>query len=249
MSNGLNRFLHGTLWKWDSGELALIISSDEYNSQNADVNCVSVVGVSDNSIGIENIQCNQIHTVEKSALFEFMGAVPTHVLAAVKSKVQKQFNMGDDKSMQAIQETAALLVGQLARMDSEYAPPATTPTVSKPHPLNAIVDMAADASVGNIAPDVILFDPSKNNTKPLPDKKLTRKPRGKKLKQASEVGSHTGKPKHEIRRSYTDEDEAFILDGSPTSKEIMERFGLADKSKIYGIKFHLKNRRAKRESK
>jgi len=132
MSSSLNKFLHGTLWKWIPNELALIISNDEYNSRSLEVNCVSVTGVIGDSISIDNVQCNQVHTVEKAALYEFMGAIPASILAAVKAKIQKQFNMGDDKNLHAVQETAAKLIGQLARMDSEYVPPAVTPMAESP---------------------------------------------------------------------------------------------------------------------
>ena len=256
MPSSLNKFLHGTLWSWIPNELALIISNDEYNSQNPEVNCVSVVGTPDDLIDIENIRCDQIHTIEKESLSQFMGAIPTPILTAVKAKIQKQFNMSDDKTLHAIQETAAKLVGQLARMDSEYVPPAANPMVDataskESHPLNTIVDMAADASIGNVAPNVILLEPPKDNA--VPNSKPANpanKPRGKsdkKPKQAAEISQRTGKPKRKMR-SYTDEDEAFVLDGNPTTAEIMERFGFTENRKVHDLKFQLKRRRARRES-
>ena len=259
MSNSLNRFLHGTLWKWIPNELALIISNDEYNSQNPYVNCVSVTGVTDDSISIDNIQCSQIHTVEKEALHEFRGAVPAPILAAVKTKIQKQFNIGDDKAIHAIQETAARLFGQLAQMDTEHV----SPSVSKPTedtpvtpvptlPLsNKKADITTEVSAVVVDSDVILPEPPKDNIKPPVDNKPStpaRKQRGEKSQKTAEISPQTGKPKREMR-NYTDEDEAFVLDGNPTAKEIMDRFGFTEKRKVHDLKFLLKKRRNKRESK
>jgi mRNA-degrading endonuclease toxin of MazEF toxin-antitoxin module len=237
MSSSLNKFLHGTLWRWVPNELALIISNDEYNSQSSKVNCVSVTGISDDSINIDNVQCNQIHTVEKEALSDFMGAVPDSILAVVKAKIQKQFNMGDDKALHAIQETAAKLIDQLTRIDSNYVNPAVesvvvVPVVQETQPLNTIVDTDAEGNTDNAAPTT----------------KQARKPRGKKPKQPKKTNTQTSKPKREIQ-NYTDEDETFVLDGNPTTEEIMERFGFTVKRKVADLKYNLKKRRDKRESK
>ena len=265
MSSSLNKFLHGTLWKWIPNELALIISNDEYNSQSSDVNCVSVMDVMGDSISIDNIQCNQVHTVEKAALNEFMGAVPAPILAAAKTKIQKQFNMGDDKTLHAVQETAARLIGQLAQMDSEYAPsnpPAAMPTATvdvpvaptpKSPPPNTVADVAVEADMNEAPPDAIPPEKPTNDALPAPEKKPTKpakptpKPRGKKQKQTVEVSPRTGKPKREMR-NYTDEDEAFVLDGNPTTQEIMDRFGFTENRKVHDVKFQLKKRRSKREN-
>lgn len=265
MSSSLNKFLHGTLWKWVPNELALIISNDEYNSRSSDVNCVSVTGVTGDSISIDNVQCNQVHTVEKAALYEFMGAVPTPILAAVKAKIQRQFNMGDDKNLHAVQETAAKLIGQLARMDSEYVPPAVVtaaevhkiPVASTPElpPMDTEVDVNTETNISNGSPTTTLQEnppQAKDNATPTPDNKPTKqtkstpKPRGKKLKQTAEISQRTGKPKREMR-NYTDEDEAFVLDGNPTAEKIMDRYGFTEKRKVHDLKFQLKKRRTKRE--
>jgi hypothetical protein len=50
-------------------------------------------------------------------------------------------------------------------------------------------------------------------------------------------------------RSYTDEDEAFVLDGNPSAEEIMARFGYTDKQRVHALKYSMKKRREKRESK
>jgi len=276
MSTSLNRFLHGTLWKWTPNELALIISNDEYNSQNSAVNCVSVTNVSDDTISIDNIQCNQIHTIKKEALHEFMGAVPAPIIAIVKAKIQKQFNMGDDKNLLAIQETATKLIGQLTQMDSEYVPPSETPTIAPPiaptpeplpppvSPVNMKVDGVTEGGVDNTPADTVSPAPSKpkekdkvtsanKNSKEKPAKKAEpspkSKPISKKSKQKIETIQASNKPKRELK-DYTEEDEAFILDGNPTTDEVMDKFGFKDKRKVYDLRLALKKRReARNESK
>ena len=262
MSNSLNRFLHGTLWKWIPNELVLIISNDEYNCQSTDVNCVSVTKVLGDSISINNVQCNKIYTIDKKALNEFMGAVPMPILAAVKTKIQKQFNMGDDKTLHAVQETATRLIDQLAQLDSEYVQPMDNPTVVVPvsaplkQNLSDVIDEdATNANVGNIAPNIIVSDQSENkgNVPPTSDLKQKNpvkqapKSKGKKSKQTARVSLSTGNAKREMR-SYTDEDEAFVLDGNHTVEEIMGRFGFTERRKVSDLKFQLKKRRDKRES-
>ena len=72
MANGLNKFLHGTVWDGIPGELALIISSDEHNMRSPEVNYVSIVGNgNDNLVSLDNIRCDQIYTVEKQAFSTF----------------------------------------------------------------------------------------------------------------------------------------------------------------------------------
>ena len=107
---GLNKFLHGTVWK-QNNELVLIVSSDEYNARSVDINCVAIKGAAE-SVSFDNIQCNQIFTVKKEELNEFQGALPATLLAAVKARIRQQLNMGDDSgNVQNIRDTAAKLIG------------------------------------------------------------------------------------------------------------------------------------------
>jgi hypothetical protein len=224
-TNSLNRFLHGTLWKWVSNELALIISNDEYNSHSPTVNCVSVTNISGDSINIDNVQCNQIHTVEKEALLEFMGAIPTPILTAIKVKIQKQLNMGDDKTLHAVQETATRLIGQLAKLDTEYVLP-EPPQKDQPKEVA-------------VPPPVIKPTKSTKPTKPKQTPKQD-KPQSKQNKNIKADNSS-----HKVR-TYTDEDEAFVLDRNPTTEEVMKRFGFKEKRKVYDLKLQLKKRRESR---
>ena len=221
MSIGLNKYLHGTLWGWVNGELVLIISSDEHNSQSPEVNCISVTGILGEKISINNFRYSHIQTVKKTQLISFEGAVPGPVLSAVKAKIRALFNLGGNiENLQGIKESAVKLIGELAKIEQpnliEYEPEGDAPQDATPKPV----------AVNK-------------------QKKSTKKPRGGKS-QKSEISKRTGKPKREMR-AYTDEDETFVLDEEHTTEEIMERFGYTEKRKAADLKFMLKKRREKRQ--
>jgi len=248
MSISLNKYLHGTLWGWMPGEFALIISSDEHNNHNSEIVCVSVSRTKGDSITIENIQCGQIHTIEKSALADFKGAVPVPVLSAVKAKIRVLFNMGENvENLQGIKETAAKLIGELTKMEQPSGviyEPETAPTPAvKTAPIIKEAVPPSDTLPENKTPQDSATEPSPVNKQ----KKPAKKQRGRKS-QNSEISKRTGKPKREMR-SYTDEDEAYVLDESHSTEEIMDRFGYTEKRKVADLKFMLKKRREKRQVK
>jgi len=114
----------------------------------------------------------------------------------------------------------------------------TTETGTNDAPHAVILPDKPHQPTDNVAPAL--------GDKPAKQIKPTPKPRGRKPKQTAEISPRTGKPKREMR-NYTDEDEAFVLDGNPTVEEIMDRFGFTEKRKVHDVKFQLKKRRAKRE--
>jgi len=248
MSINLNKYLHGTLWGWMPSEFALIISSDEHNNHNSEIVCVSVSRTKGDSITIENIQCGQIHTIKKSALADFKGAVPTPVLSAVKAKIRILFNMGENvENLQGIKETAAKLIGELAKIEqpsgviyeTEASP---TPAVKVAPIIKEAVPTSETVPEGETPQDgVSVLSPVNKQKKP------AKKQRGSKS-QNSEISKRTGKPKREMR-SYTDEDETFVLDENHSTEEIMDRFGYTEKRKVADLKFMLKKRREKRQAK
>lgn len=231
MANGLNKYLHGSVWSWRQGERALIISNDEHNTQNESVICLTVSNAQGNAavcIDAKNcIQCNQVHMIEKSALGKFEGAVSAPVLATAKAKLSALLNMNSDAgNLQPIRDTAARLVGQLAGMDIGYVMPAVEPVVADTSQEQLLVEKAVE-SEATVAP---------------PEQKPTRKPKGKKAKAE--------KPKRARREpiNYTDEDEAFVLDGNASADEIVQRFNLPTKKQAYSVRVYLKARRDKRQA-
>jgi outer membrane biosynthesis protein TonB len=240
MVNGLNRYLHGTVWGWKPGKDALIISGDDNNRCNPEVNCVTITATADDSVGIDNILHTQIYTVSKKELVKFKGAVHATLLAAVKAKIKKQLGMdAGETGLKDIRDTAAKLIGQLKGLDSDEMPaelePSAAPVVAEPVPAAEEAPVVEEAKA------------------PAPKPVKVRKPRVKKQKKAVAkkqevvISPRTGKPKREMK-SYTDEDEAFVLDENRSTKEIMEHYGLPEKRRVYDMKFALKKRRDRRQS-
>ena len=266
MANGLNKYLHGTVWSWMPGEDALIISSDEHNSQISEVNCVSITNVSKGaSVSIDkdsHIQFSQIHTIQKQELATFKGAVPAPILFAVKARIQGLFNMGtsrDEGNLQCARDTAAKLVGQLARIDSDHMPYVAEPIVAEPLVTSvAVIEPPTDvaeavATSTPVAEPTQAVNPVKNDEPDIPEVKAvskkksdkpSKKSRDKKTQPSAKINDKTGKPKRQII-NYTDEDEAFVLDGNPTIDEIIKRFNFKDKKQAYAARTYLKSRRAK----
>ena len=172
MANGLNRYLHGSVWGWLPSERALIISNDEHNIQNAEVICLSVSGTQNGaSVCVDKetfIQCNQIHMIEKKGLVKFEGAVSAPILAATKVKISALLNMNAEPgNFQPIRDTAVKLIGQLAKIDTEYVS-VVPDTTNELQPLNAVVETKTDTTIENISP---------------PETKPARKQRRKKAKK------------------------------------------------------------------
>jgi len=119
----MDKYIQGSIWHWknpgeqregvQSGERpVLIISNDIFNKYSYSVNCVSITTVlKDNPVHEpifivrpSHIQCEQIHTVPKSELTEYIGAVPRTTLSNVKAKIRIQFNMGEDRNTETLLE-------------------------------------------------------------------------------------------------------------------------------------------------
>ena len=119
----MDKYIQGSIWHWknpreqregvQSGERpVLIISNDIFNKHSYSVNCVSITTVlKDNPVHEpifivkpSHIQCEQIHTVAKSELTEYIGSVPRTTLSNVKAKIRIQFNMGEDRNTETLLE-------------------------------------------------------------------------------------------------------------------------------------------------
>lgn len=112
-----NKYVQGSVWKWvnslekragvqSSERPVLIISNNTFNNFSLSINCVSITSVLKESpvhvplyiIVDSHIQCEQIHTVPKTELIEFIGIVPNSTLSQVKAKIRIQFDMSTDRN-------------------------------------------------------------------------------------------------------------------------------------------------------
>ena len=116
-----NKYVQGSIWKWNNlayrGEgvqsgsrPVIIISNNMFNYHSESVNCVSITSVLKESpvhvpIYIQmdsHVQCEQIHTISKTNLIEFLGMAPPSVVSGVKAKLRIQFDIGADKNMEML---------------------------------------------------------------------------------------------------------------------------------------------------
>jgi len=117
----VNKFVQGSIWRWvckmpnrpgvqGSERPVLIISNDTFNQFSPSVNCVTITSVLKESpvhvpVHItkdSHIQCEQVHTVTKEELTEFMGMVNDSIMLSVKSKLKYQFNMAADRNLELL---------------------------------------------------------------------------------------------------------------------------------------------------
>lgn len=246
MSNELNKYLHGTVWVYPGSEkkrgvkrLALILSSSQANTDASTVNVVAIVsGAADSSrcvplsIG-QNYQicCDQIHTVPKTELTEYVGALPPGLLSSVKAKICTHLSLDDEvdsraalrKAVSTMAETLTKLVGEDDAAAEKTKQPKSAKKSAKP-------ESAAEPAPTDTPPE-------------------TKKPargRGVRRKTAApeKISKKSGKPIRKVRK-YTDEEKAFIADKANSTDDVMKRFGLTSKNQAHALRNYIRNRQGK----
>jgi mRNA-degrading endonuclease toxin of MazEF toxin-antitoxin module len=218
MTNGLNKYLHGSVWSWVPGECALIISSDEYNISSKEVVCLAISSEkSSGSINIDDkkyVQCRQIHMIDKHSLSRYEGVISPTALAAIKTKIGALLNINLEPVMlQDIRNTAAALVSQITTMGTSYNP----------------VVFSGEDNKNNASPVETNVFAAQDDMKPS-------------LTLGSGSRKKTGKQKNKKPR-YSDEDVAFIIDPATSTEAIMKKYGILTKEKVYSLRYSLKTRR------
>jgi mRNA-degrading endonuclease toxin of MazEF toxin-antitoxin module len=261
MSDGLNKYLHGTVWVYPTPEkkrgakrLALIISDSQANFGSPTVNVVvAVSGATNEYINVPlnmdagyQIQCDQIHTVAKEELTEYAGALPTSLLASVKSKIRAHFNLDEgDSSRAELKKAVVGMTAALSRMVSEdeyAAPPANYTQISKETELQKISPKTENDTV---SPESEASPVAETPPKaPKPAKKSTGR---KKVEKSAKISTKTGKPVRKLRK-YNDEEKAFIADTANSTDDIMKRFELTDKKQAHALRNYIRNRLGKQEN-
>lgn len=90
----------------------LIVSNDTFNAYSPVVTCASIttvpkvspVHVSIHVYEDSDIQCEQIHTVSKNELDDYIGMVPHDILKQVKEKLKIQFDLDTDRTYELLVE-------------------------------------------------------------------------------------------------------------------------------------------------
>ena len=124
-NGNLNAHIQGSVWMWtqrttqqqepkkgvqSSGRPILIVSNNTFNTWSPSVNCLTItsqlrespVHVPVNLDVSSHIQCEQIHTIPKIELSEYKGVISPVTLANVKAKLNIQFDMGTDRSLEIL---------------------------------------------------------------------------------------------------------------------------------------------------
>ena len=218
---GVHKYLQGSIWHWRNpnsnvregvqagSRPVLVISNDIFNKYSPVVNCVSITTNIKNSRVHEpvfitrpsHIQCEQIHTVSKEELNEYLGTVEHSTMSNVKAKLKIQFGMGEDRHLELLSDIKSI-VDDISKKQDEAS--------------ELLVDEAVKTTNQNGASEILAPAPN------------TPKQAAKPKQQSSPKPQKENKPK-QTHRKYTDEDRAFILDTNNTTADLMERFGYKDK--------------------
>jgi mRNA interferase MazF len=256
----INKYTQGSVWKWvntsekregtQSGERpVLIISNDSFNNFSPSVNCVSITGVlKESPVHVplhitkdSHIQCEQIHTVPKTELADFIGLVPASTLTNVKAKLRIQLDLNTDKNIELFSVIKSKIDELSKKIDSEMIE-----TI-----WSSLESLHNKADKGFGIPEIedefvrLMIELHKSVEAVASDvKKL--KDAGNDVKQASEIAesdlkiepsSHDTNRKK--RRKYSDEDKQFIADPNNSIDDIVKRFNF-DRGSVYSIRAYFK---------
>jgi mRNA-degrading endonuclease toxin of MazEF toxin-antitoxin module len=117
----IDPYFYGSIWHWktfnggQSGvpldeRLVLVVSNDSYNKNSTDVNCVTITHDMKNYpfyvpifiAGELYAQCNQIHTVFKDELYDYVGSTPLSTMREIKKALRKQLFLAENKDTSLI---------------------------------------------------------------------------------------------------------------------------------------------------
>ena len=253
----VNKFVQGTVWNWEnrrpqvqgvqSGKRpVLIISNDIFNKRSYVVNCVSITGVLKDSPVHEpvfinkdsHIQCEQIHTINKDDLHEYIGAVPNSTMMNVKAKLRIQFDMAEDRNLQlltSIKNNVENLVRKLEESTASTDSPQTLPLEDPADILKNIHDME-ERLVGQFSEmkKIIYSVPSSDSANRESNTSGEHKASRTTAKAAKATAPAT--PGKKNYRRYTEDDKKFILDKNQPIEAVMERYGYSSKQQVHQVR-------------
>jgi hypothetical protein len=190
-----------------------------------------------------HIMCEQIFTVSKTELTDFMGNVPNSILLSVKAKLRIQFDMSTVRNTE--------LFNNIKKSIDELN---TNPEIMDSIKENLeMLNEKADKGFGvpNIENDFLGLVMNLENSikKLIADVEELKSANGQGIKKADvEIipketpGIKTEKTKKK-RREYTHEDKVFIADKNNSIKSLMEKYGY-DKTTAHKMRAYFKKRLA-----
>ena len=260
-----NRYLQGSIWKWKNNaeqkagvqsndRPVFVISNNNFNSFSPVVNCVTItsqlkespVHVPIHIIADSHIQCEQLHTVNKTELVDFIGMVSNSTLSSVKAKLRIQFDMGIDRN--------AEMFSSIKRSIDDLN---TNPEIM--NSINENLEMLnAKADKGFGVPDIendflgLVLNLENNIKKIVAEVEKLKSDKAQEIPQEAIEIIQTGtsdapldnikekKPRGK-RKNYTYEDKLFIADKNNSIQDLMERYGY-DKPTAYKMRDYFKKR-------
>jgi mRNA-degrading endonuclease toxin of MazEF toxin-antitoxin module len=276
MSSGkmTDKYAQGTVWKCagkkaaprsktqDGGAVLLVVSNTDFNRSSAVVNCAAITSAGkDSAANVQvflekeaNICCEQINTINKNELVEFIGIVSDAVLSEVKAKLKTQFNCDNETPMSLLLE----IRNSLKQTNDNL--PAPKP-VSKPAPKKeteaekktAVKQETSlpeaterkrkgkysDEDIDFIlnkenSPDVVMEKYGIKNKQGVHELRYRFRKRVKPAKVVTRKRKAAAKPS---RKKYSADDIAFLLDTSNSTESVMQRFGLKSKNSVYSLRY------------
>ena len=263
----INKFIQGSIWKWESKSRdetegvqssyrpVLIISNNTFNDFSPSVNCITITSqLKDSPVHVpiflekdSHLQCEQIHTVSKTELIEYMGIASNSTMSTVKAKLKIQLDMGADKSIEllsSIKKSVDLLndkvdknLGGIPIIEDEILKMLINfESIVKRFEIekNLKTDTAEEINTKEIVrSDDFIKTVMSEETSHLKTKKA------KVPKQSEPEGG-----KNRTRRSnrqYTEEDMIYISDNSNSIESLMEKYGY-NKANAHRMRWYFKNK-------
>jgi len=248
----VNKFVHGSIWKWETdkfqnerykkgvqsnGRPVLIISNDNFNSGSTVVNCLTISSTLNSSpvhvpIVLENtshIQCEQWHTVPKTELSYYMGFASPMIMSNVKEKIRLQCDMYKDRSVEILTSIKQSVDDLAEQANKGFG----VPDIEKD-----ILKMMVN--IGNFF-DLIKIELSglKSNVKLNEDISEDSHVAANEEEKPVNTGNKKQRKKN---RAYTDEDIVYILDENNTAEMIMNKLGFKDKATAHKMRSYFKKR-------
>ena len=264
-----NRYMQGSVWKWrndneqregvQAGERpVMVISNNNFNAYSPSVNCVTITSqLKESPVHVplritadSHIQCEQIHTLNKNDLTDFIGIVPNSTVTAVKAKLRIQFDMSTDKNAEMFSNIKQSIAGLNTNPEIMSAIKENLEKLNaKANKGFGVIDIENDflrlvvnleESVGKIVAEVNKLKVADRKETPVETATATategsredarqyedgseKPPKPAEKEPAEKEVKTRGKRKNYIH--YTHEDKIFIADKNNAITAVMERFG------------------------
>jgi len=260
-----NKYIQGSIWHWNntaekregvqSGQRpVLIISNNTFNHHSPVVNCVCITSqLKDSPVHVplfldreSHVLCEQIHTIPKRELAEYMGTAPNSILLSIKAKLRFQFDMSADKNTEMFNSIKKSIDGlntnpdimnsikeNLALLNEKADKGFGVPDIENDF-LRLILNL--ENNIGKIIKDVDELKSAYGKEPPKNDIVSSQSENSGAAPDSSQQTVLKGK-----RRNYTYEDKLFIADKNNSIETLMKKYGYS-RTIAHKMRNYFKNR-------